>query len=42
VVFENDEFARTVSIDEKNNAYYVSVVDGVIDEKLLTTTEIIK
>ncbi|HEY2582097.1 MAG TPA: peptidase E [Mucilaginibacter sp.] len=42
VVFENEKYARTVAINDKNNAYYVSVVDGVIDEKLLKVAEIIK
>jgi len=42
VVFENEKYVRTVAIDDKNNAYYVSVVNGAIDEKLLPVTEIIK
>jgi len=42
VVFENEQYAKTVAVNDKNNAYYVSVVDGVIDERLLTTERIIK
>lgn len=42
VVFENEKYVRTVAMDDKSNAYYVSVINGVIDEKLLPVTEIIK
>ncbi|HEY4327904.1 MAG TPA: peptidase E [Mucilaginibacter sp.] len=42
VVFENEKYIRTVAIDDKSNAYYVSVINGAIDEKLLPVTEIIK
>ncbi|HEY4327905.1 MAG TPA: peptidase E [Mucilaginibacter sp.] len=42
VVFENEKYIKTVAINDKNNAYYVSVVNGVIDEKLLKVVEIIK
>ena len=42
VVFENEQFIRTVAIDDKSHAYYVSIVDGKIDEKLLPVAEIIK
>jgi peptidase E len=42
VVFENEKFVRSVAIDDKSHAYYVSVINGAIDEKLLPVTEIIK
>jgi len=41
-VFENEKYIKSVAIDDKNNTYYVSVVNGVVDEKLLPVTEIIK
>ena len=40
IVFENEQYVRTVAIDDKSNAYYVSVVNGQIDEKLLPVTQI--
>ena len=42
IVFENEKYVRSVAIDDKSNTYYVSVIDGKIDEKLLPVTEIIK
>jgi len=42
IVFENERYVKTVAIDDKSNAYYVSVVNGMINEKLLPVTEIIK
>jgi peptidase E len=42
IVFENEKYIRSVAIDEKSHTYYVSVVDGKIDEKLLPVAEIIK
>jgi len=42
IVFENEKYARSVAIGDKSNAYYVSVIDGKIDEKLLPVTEILK
>jgi len=42
IVFENEKYIKSVAIDDKNNTYYVSVVNGVVDEKLLPVTEIIK
>jgi dipeptidase E len=42
IVFENEKYVRSVAIGDKSNAYYVSVVDGKIDEKLLPLAEIIK
>ena len=42
IVFENEKYVKVVAIDDKSNAYYVSVVDGKIDEKLLPVEEIIK
>jgi peptidase E len=42
IVFENERYVRSVAINDKNNTYYVSVIDGKIDEKLLPVTEILK
>ncbi len=42
IVFENEKYVRSVSVNDKNNTYFVSVIDGKIDEKLLPVTEIIK
>lgn len=42
VVFENEKYIRTVAMDDKSNAYYVSVLNGQIDEKLLPVTELLK
>jgi len=42
IVFENEKYTKTVAVDDKSNAYYVSIVNGAIDEKLLPVTEIIK
>ena len=42
VVFENEQYIRTVAIDYKSHAYYVSIVDGRIDEKVLPVERIIK
>jgi dipeptidase E len=42
IVFENEKYIRTVALDDKSNAYYVSVINGQIDEKLLPVAEILK
>jgi len=42
IVFENEKYIRTVAIDDNSNAYYVSVINGQVDEKLLPVTEILK
>ncbi len=42
IVFQNEQYVKSVSMDEKNSTWYVSVIDGKIDEKLLPVTEIIK
>ena len=42
IVFENEKYIRSVAIDDKSNTYFVSVVDGRIDEKVLPVVEIIK
>lgn len=42
IVFENEKYIRSVATDDKNNTYYVSVVDGKVDEKLLPVGEILK
>jgi dipeptidase E len=42
IVFENEKYVRSVAVDDKSNTYYVSVIDGKVDEKLLPVSEIIK
>ncbi len=42
VVFENEKYIRSVSMNDKNNTWYISVVNGKIDEKLLPVSEILK
>jgi dipeptidase E len=42
IVFENEKYIRSVAVDDKSNTYYVSVVDGKVDEKLLPVGEVIK
>jgi dipeptidase E len=42
IVFENEKYVKSVAVDDKNNTYYVSVVNGQVDEKLLPVTEILK
>lgn len=42
IVFENEKYTRSVAINDKNHTYYVSVVDGKVDEKELPVTEILK
>ena len=42
IVFENEKYVRSVAADDKSNTYYVSIVDGKVDEKLLPVSEIIK
>jgi len=42
IVFENEKYVRSVACDDKSNTYYVSVIDGKIDEKLLPVTEVLK
>jgi dipeptidase E len=42
IVFENEKYVKSVAIDNKSNAYYVSVVDGKIEEKPLPVAEILK
>lgn len=42
IVFENEKYIRSVAVDDKSNTYYVSVIDGKIDEKLLPVAGIIK
>jgi dipeptidase E len=42
IVFENEKYIKSVAIDDKSNTYYVSVINGAVDEKLLPITEIIK
>jgi dipeptidase E len=42
IVFENEKYVRSVAVNDKSNTYYVSVIDGKVDEKLLPVAEIIK
>ena len=42
ILFENEKYVRSVSVDDQNNTYYVSVIDGKIDEKLLPLAELLK
>ncbi len=42
VVFENEKYIKSVACDDKSNTYYVSVIDGKVDEKQLPVTEILK
>jgi dipeptidase E len=42
IVFENEKYVRSVAVDEKSNTYFVSVIDGKVDEKLLPVGEILK
>jgi peptidase E len=42
IVFENEKYVRSVAINSKNNTYFVSMIGGKIDEKLLPVAEIIK
>jgi dipeptidase E len=42
IVFEDEKYVKSVAVDDKNNTYYVSLVNGQVDEKLLPVTEILK
>jgi peptidase E len=42
ILFENEKYVRSVAMDDKNNTYYVSVVNGQVDEKQLPVSEILK
>lgn len=42
IVFENEKYVKSVACDDKSNTYFVSVIDGKVDEKLLPVGEIIK
>jgi len=42
IVFENEKYTRSVAIDDKSNTYFVSLLNGQVDEKLLPAEEIIK
>jgi dipeptidase E len=42
IVFENGKYVRSVAMDDQSSTYYVSVINGQVDEKLLPVTEIIK
>ncbi|MDB5115845.1 MAG: Peptidase [Mucilaginibacter sp.] len=42
VLFENEKYVKSVSLDTLNHTYFLSVVNGKINEKLLPVTEIVK
>lgn len=42
VVFVNEKYVRSISMNKENNAYYISVSEGTLFEKLLPSLEIIK
>jgi dipeptidase E len=42
IVFENEKYSRSIALNDKNNTYYVSVINGQINEQLLPVTEILK
>jgi dipeptidase E len=42
IIFEDEKYIKSVAIDSKNNTYYVSVINGQVDEKLLPVAEILK
>ena len=42
IVFEDEKYVKSVACDEKSNTYYVSVIDGKVDEKLLPVGEVLK
>ncbi len=42
VLFVNEKFSRSVSVSINNNAWFISVVEGKLSEKLLAIDEILK
>jgi len=42
ILFENEKYIRSISLNKENNTYYVSATDGKIKEEMLPTAEIIK
>jgi len=42
VLFQNEKYVKSVSLDTLNHTYFLSVVNGKLSEKLLPVTEIIK
>jgi dipeptidase E len=42
VLFVNGKYVRAVSLDDRNNAYYISVTGGRVNEQLLQPAEILK
>jgi dipeptidase E len=42
IVFQNEKYIKSVAVDDKSNTYYVSVVNGAVDEKQLPVTELLK
>ena len=42
VLFVNEKFDRSVSVGKNNNAWFISVVEGKLNEKLLMNDEILK
>jgi dipeptidase E len=41
ILFENEKYIKSVSINKENNCYYVSLADGKIKEEMLPIAEII-
>ncbi len=41
IYFENEKFVKSVALNDKSKSYYVSIIDGKINEKILPT-EILK
>jgi hypothetical protein len=42
VLFENEKYVKSVSLDTLNKTYFLSVVNGKLSEKLLPTSELLK
>jgi peptidase E len=42
VLFENEKYVKSVSLDTMNHTYFLSMVNGKLTEKLLPVTEIVK
>ena len=42
MLFENEKYIKSVATNDTNNTWYISVINGKIDEKLLPVGEIIK
>ena len=42
VIFVNEKVSGIISLNDKNNAYYISIIGGRVNDQLLTVTEILK